>query len=169
MKTCFSLIVAALLASQTVQAQTTDFGTIDGIMESLYAVISGPAGDRDWDKFHSLFHETASMGAMREMPDGSLQFAHLTPEKYIASNGDFFKQNGFWEEELGRQEHIYGELAHIFSGYQFRIGSEDAEISTRGINSIQMIYEDGRWWILSIFWNAERSDLPLPRKMAKKK
>jgi hypothetical protein len=33
---------------------------------------------------------------------------------------------------------------------------------TRGINSIQPMNDGGRWWIVSVFWDAERPDNPLP-------
>ncbi|MGH9463690.1 MAG: hypothetical protein ACRD1X_21010 [Vicinamibacteria bacterium] len=32
-----------------------DVGSIDAIIGALYDVISGPAGDRDWDRMRSLF------------------------------------------------------------------------------------------------------------------
>lgn len=36
----------------------------------------------------------------------------------------------------------------------------------RGINSFQVVNEGTRWWIVSIFWDSERPDNPLPAKFA---
>jgi hypothetical protein len=34
----------------------------------------------------------------------------------------------------------------------------------RGINSIQMVRKDGRWWITSIIWDEETGAGPVPAK-----
>jgi hypothetical protein len=44
-----------------------DVDTVDHLVASLYDVVSGPAGQRDWDRFRALF-----------VPDGRL--AWIVPE-----------------------------------------------------------------------------------------
>ncbi len=164
-------IISLLLIAGTItsaNSQPADLSTIDGLIESLYASISGPAGERDWEFFHSLYKSNAIMGAMRMTPDGKVVYSGFTPEEYVERNGPFFVENGFWEEELHRETHEYGELAHVFSSYEFRTENNGEEIRQRGINSLQLVYEVDRWWIVSIQWNAERDALPLPKKFAKK-
>ena len=34
----------------------------------------------------------------------------------------------------------------------------------RGINSIQLFYDGTRWWVLSVFWDNERPDQPIPEQ-----
>ena len=34
--------------------------------------------------------------------------------------------------------------------------------SKRGINSIQLLKDQGRWWVVSIFWMAETEEFPIP-------
>jgi len=34
----------------------------------------------------------------------------------------------------------------------------------RGINSIQLYNDGKRWWILSVFWQSENKELPLPKE-----
>ncbi len=34
--------------------------------------------------------------------------------------------------------------------------------SLRGINSIQLMFDGQRWWIVSLLFEAERADLKLP-------
>ena len=34
----------------------------------------------------------------------------------------------------------------------------------RGINSIQMMHDGARWWIVNIFWDGEREGSPIPAR-----
>ena len=42
-----------------VAAAPNDVKSIDAIVAAVYDVISGPAGERDWDRLRSLFHSEA--------------------------------------------------------------------------------------------------------------
>jgi hypothetical protein len=37
----------------------------------------------------------------------------------------------------------------------------------RGINSIQLMNDGRRWWIVSVFWEAETPQTPIPKKYFK--
>src|ERR1700741_5646352 len=43
------------LSSRVPPAKAGDVKSIDSILAAVYDVISGPAGDRDWNRFRSLF------------------------------------------------------------------------------------------------------------------
>jgi hypothetical protein len=48
-------------------------------------------------------------------------------------------------------------------GFGTCAGTMETEATvTRGINSIQLMNDGSRWWIVSVFWDAERPDNPLP-------
>lgn len=134
-----------------------DVESVDAIITTLYEVISGPAGERDWDRFHSLFKPQAAMGAMVPTQDGKLIYKTFTPKEYQAMNAPHFKNNAFYEEEIGKEIHSFGEIAHVWSAYHFK-ATADGNPEQRGINSIQAVYDQGRWWITNILWNAERED-----------
>jgi hypothetical protein len=34
----------------------------------------------------------------------------------------------------------------------------------RGINSFQLMNDGSRWWVVTIFWEAERPDNPIPAR-----
>lgn len=108
------------------------------------------------------------MGAMTPGPDGKLLYFPMTPDSYIERNGPFFLKNGFWEKEIGREQQQYGELVHVYSAYEYKMERDGEEIRQRGINSIQLIEQDGRWWIVSLQWNSEREDLKVPKKLTRK-
>ena len=162
MKKIFFLLILIIGIKAQAQKNVNDFKTIDNVIKVLYNVISGPAGDRDWDLFKSLFHEKAIMGTTGTNKEGVKVFNYFTPNDYVDRNGPAFKSRGFFEEELERITHQYGGVAQVFTSYQYRFEKE-GEIIKRGINCIQLAFEKDRWYITQIIWEAETDDNKLPR------
>jgi hypothetical protein len=151
----------------TPTANPADVASVDAIVKALYDVISGPAGERDWNRFQSLFTAQASMGAMATNKEGVSRYMRFSPQEYQERNGAQFMKAGFFEEELGRQQTTFGEMAHVWSAYQYRF-AQNEPVQQRGINSIQLVYEGGRWWVANILWNTEKSSNPIPAELIKK-
>ncbi|MDT4898964.1 MAG: hypothetical protein QOH25_4041 [Acidobacteriota bacterium] len=167
-------------APQTPAANPADVASIDSIIAALYDVISGPAGkQRDWDRFRSLFFPGARLiptGARRPpgtAPDAPLTGKEeygsraLTPEDYITRSSRLLEERGFFEREAARRTEQYGHIAHVFSTYESRHKAEDAKPFQRGINSIQLMNDGKRWWVVSVFWEGETEKTPLPGKYLK--
>ena len=144
-------------------ANPKDVESIDAIIAALYNVISGPAGERDWNRFRSLFLPEARMGAVRRKPDGAFSASSFTPDGYVERAGSYFKEHGFFESELSRKTEQFGQEAHVFSTYESR-NAKDEKPFARGINSLQLFNDGKRWYVVSIFWDEERADNPLPQK-----
>lgn len=157
----------AWMQENPVTASPEDVRSIDAVIKAVYSVISGPAGERDWDRFHSLFKPDAGMGAMAPTKGGSLTYKRMTPKEYQEMNAPYFSQYGFYEEEIGRETSIFGEVAHVWSAYEFKSSPEGAT-QQRGINSIQLVFDQGRWWVTNILWNSERPGNPIPVDLIKK-
>ncbi len=137
--------------------------TLDTTIETLYAVISGDKGvARDWDLFRYLFKPGARLMPSGKRPDGSVSLQVLSPDQYIERSGAFLVDNGFHEVEIGRKQDEYGTIAQVFSAYESRRSLSDAEPFARGINSIQLLKDTNRWWIISVFWMGETDEFPLP-------
>ncbi len=155
-------LITTLLFATSLFAQQKDYSQIDILMNTLYEVISGPAEEeRDWDTFHELFHEKALLGPTRKNKEGIVKFNPITPERYVELSAPLMRKNGFFEEELARKTKVYGGIAQIFSAYQFRFEPE-GPVKQRGVNSIQLIFKEGRWYITQIFWQDETKEYPLP-------
>lgn len=151
------------------KAKEADVKTIDGMIAALYGVISGAKGKkRNWDRFRSLMKPTARMNAVATRANGKQVFMSMTPEDYIKRNGPYLVGKGFFEEEIGRKTERFGNIAQVFSTYVSR-HTKGGKIFMRGINSIQLSYENGRWWLVNILWNSETKDLPIPAKYIDKK
>lgn len=145
--------------------ENSDFAEIDSVITTLYKVISGPAGERNWNLFKSLFHEKATMGAIRISKEGTRNFSYFDVDGYVERNGPFFKDNGFYEEELGREVKIFGGVAQVFTSYQFRL-NDDIKIVQRGINCIQLVFDVNRWYITNIVWEAETVNNKIPKLLS---
>jgi hypothetical protein len=143
----------------TIPANPADVQSIDAIMAAVYDVISGPAGQpRNWDRMRSLFTANARM-----MPKGRAGLRSGSVEDYISSSGGMLESRGFTEREIGRVVEQYGDVAHVFSAYEGRFSAGDPS-PVRGINSFQLVRHDNRWWVVSIMWQAETPDNPIPAR-----
>ena len=167
-------MMATMLTFAPIMAQTPaapvpvraeDVASADAIVKALYDVISGPAGQkRDWARFHSLFIPGARLIPTGVRPDGTVGHRVLTPEEYRAGSGAVLEERGFFEIETNRLSESFGNITHAFSTYESRAKADDAQPFSRGINSIQLLNDGKRWWIASVFWDAERPGLTIPPK-----
>jgi hypothetical protein len=145
-------------------ARPDDVASIDAIIEALYASISGPVGQpRDWDRLRSLVIPAAQLIPTGRRPDGSGAHNVLGVEEYIRGAGDALVAMGFRESEIARVTEQFGSIAHAFSSYEAYRGAEPTPFM-RGINSIQLWHDGTRWWVVSIFWQQESPDQPIPAK-----
>lgn len=145
--------------SETSAAKPEDVASVDAIISAVYDVISGPAGPRDWGRMRSLFTPEARL-AVRSVnaPDG-IQFLSL--DDYEKNAGAAFMKTGFFETGIHNETVHYDSIAHVFSTYESR-RTVDGEPFARGINSIQLLHHQDRWWVVSIYWQAETEDAPIP-------
>ena len=147
-----------------VPANAADVASIESIIAALYDVISGPAGQkRDWDRFRSLFAPDARLIPTGKRADGTRTMRVLSPNDYAANSGGL-ETNGFFEREITRRVEQFGNVAHVFSTYESRRTAADPMPFARGINSIQLMHNGTRWFVVTIFWDSERPDNPIPAK-----
>jgi hypothetical protein len=146
-------------------ARPEDVASMDAIIAAVYDVISGPAGQRrDWQRFESLFVPGARLIPTARRTDGTAMARVLTPAEYAANADSILTARGFFEKENNRVTESYGRIAHAFSTYESRRTPTDETPFQRGINSFQLLDDGVRWWVVSIYWDAERPDNPIPSK-----
>ena len=149
------------------KADPKDVNSIDAIIAALYDVISGPPGERNWQRFNSLFTKHAVLATVGKK-DGKTRQEIMTPDDYIRLAGPYFLKEGFFERESARKLQTFGNIAHLFSTYESR-HTRDADPFARGINSIQLLNDGQRWWVLSILWDEEGPGNPIPPEYQPKK
>ena len=151
------------VATPVPPAKATDVESIDGIVAALYDVISGPPGQaRDWNRMRSLFIPGGRLMPVGGKTKDAIGIRLLTVNDYVATSGPLLLDKGFREKELARTTEQFGNIAQVFSTYEALI-EKDAH-TMRGINSIQLMHDGKRWWIVSLMWQAEGNELPLPSK-----
>lgn len=158
-----SLATVCLLAiNLSAQDYSKDVQSIDGIIKALYEVISGEGNEpRDWDRFRYLFAKDARLIPTTKTPDSNFTYRIITPEEYITRFSA--RTMGFYEWELSRKTEEYGTIAHVFTTYATKY-TKDGPITNRGINSIQLLKDKNRYFILNVYWCAEDLGFKLPKK-----
>ena len=183
LSTCFSILlrstptVIALLVlaawpvtSTRAQSTTTipeanpaDVKTIDGIIAALYDVISGAKGkELDSDRLRSLFHPEARLTRAGRSRDGSITAKLWSVDDYVIAAGNYVVQFGLFDNEIHSVREKYGSITHVFSTHESRNSADDEKRLMRGINSIQLMNDGTRWWVVNIFWLQETTSNPIP-------
>lgn len=150
-------------------AKPEDVSTIDGIVKALYEVISGDPGvKRDWNRFRSLYYPSAKMiPTFKNQQTSKIVGRYITPEQYITGSGPYLEKEGFHEIGIAQRVEQFGNIAHVFTTYQAKHKLTDEKPFMRGINSIQLINDGTRWWVLNIAWSQETPESPIPEKYLK--
>ena len=146
-------------------ANPADVASIDAILRATYDTISGPAGQqREWNRFRSLFVSGARLIPI--VPDSKVGFRTLvlSVEDYVKHGDTYFQKNGFFEHEVARRTERYGNMAQVFSTYESRHSSTNSKPFERGTNSFQLMNDGHRWWTVTILWQGEASDNPIPKE-----
>jgi hypothetical protein len=148
------------------EAKPEEVRSIDAIVGALYDVISGPQGKaRDWDRMRSLFLPDARLIPTRvDKTTGKADAVVLTIEGYIERSSPLMASEGFFERGVHNLVEQYGNIAHVWSTYESRHGTADAQPFARGINSIQLLKSGDRYYIVQVLWDSERPGTPLPEK-----
>jgi len=156
---------AASSAPPVPSAQPADVSSIDAIMKAVYEVISGPkSGKRDWNRMRSLFVPGARLIAVHASKDGANVARVLSVEDYIRVAGPLMAKEGFFERESHRTMDRFGDIAQVFSTYESRHAATEDKPFQRGINSFQLMFDGHRWWVVTIYWQGERPDAPIPKQ-----
>jgi hypothetical protein len=181
---CVALVCAAMVAQNStsqpqksatqptvsappaIAARPGDVDTVDHIIAAVYDAISGPAGQRDWDRFRSFYYPGARMIPTRRDDKGGIAARVSTTDEYAARAQEFFSKEGFFENSVANRVEIWDKIAHVWSTYESRHAKGEKPFA-RGINSFQLFNDGNRWWILTVYWESETPDNPLPEKYLK--
>jgi hypothetical protein len=159
-----SLDGCATYASPSTQGTSpADVASEEAIVAALYEAISGPACQhRDWDRFRGLFAPGGRLIPKVNMGGGTFAIRAETPEEYAASVKVNMEEFGFSEKEVAHVGESFNGVVHRFSTYESRRAAGDPTPFARGINSIQLLNDGRRWWVVTVYWASERPDAPIP-------
>jgi hypothetical protein len=148
-----------------VPARPEDVSTIEGIVKASYETISGGMGvPRQWARDRTLFDPNSRSVAVAVNPKTGVVRTHgMTEQEYADESDAAIVKQGFTEREIKHIVKRFGNVATVLSSYE---GSDAAGKSkTRGVNIFQLYFDGKRWWILSMVWDEERPDNPIPAEL----
>jgi hypothetical protein len=161
------LSVPAATRGQAPAARPADVASPQAVVRAMYEIVTRQPGQPfDWDRLRSLCLPGATMIPNEEQTGGELRI--LSVEDFIAWVDEQMavggpNDMGFQEAEIAQRIELYGDIAQVFSTYQKRVWT-DPQILGRGINSIQLVFRDNRWWVVSVVWDEEDGAGAVPAK-----
>jgi len=159
------LCFLAINLSISAQDYSAKVQSLDSTIETLYAVISGEKGEaRNWELFKYLFHPQAKLIPSGKTKEGDIRARFITPDQYVKGNGKWLIENGFFEKEISRTVNTFGNITQVFSTYESFRSAADTTPFMRGINSIQLLNDGDRWWVINIYWTQENPTNPIPKQ-----
>ena len=161
-----SSAVAGPLAAQEYPL-SADVSSPESIVAATYASIARAPGENyDWDRFSSLYLPGAMLIPNTEQRNG--QFDILSVQDFIDWIDEFTipiigtdQDRGFSEDGISNTIERFGDIAHVFSTYEKHFWGDDRNLG-RGINTFQLVFNEDRWWIVSIVWDEESGAGPIP-------
>jgi hypothetical protein len=130
--------------------------TLDQLPKALDDAISGP-GDKD-------------RACLRQLMSADLRLVLVTGEAYrLLTLDDWIdamrKRGGtiMIERQIKVRTETYGRIAHLWNTYEIR-STPDGQPTSRGINSIQAVFDGQHWQVVEVLWQAESSTDPIPNK-----
>ena len=134
-----------------------DVLTIDGIIKAFYEVVSGEAGEkRQWERDLSIHNPNAVYSYLDNF-NGELKQVTMSLKDFHKETDAMVMETAFYESEINREVRIYGNIAHVWSTYETRL-LKNGPVERRGINSIQLFFDDGKWSIVSLIFERERAE-----------
>jgi hypothetical protein len=142
-----------------IEANPADVSTIDGIVKAFYETVSGGKGvPRQWSRDRTLYMPEVRFVGLSEQ-NGKIRASVMNHIQYVNGTNEFFVAEGFQEREINRVVRRFGNIAHVFSVYEF--STADGKEKGRGVNSIEL-YWDGA------AWDEERANNPIPKEFLPK-
>lgn len=153
-----------------VPARPEDVSTIEGIVKASYETISGGVGvARQWGRDRTLYDpymRFVSLG--KDAKTGKVSRSSGSEQDYADHADAYFVKVGFTEHELAHTIQRFGNVATVLSSYEGKETATDKP-ADRGVNVFQLYNDGKRWWILSIVWDEERPDNPIPPELLPRK
>ncbi|MDB4292178.1 hypothetical protein N9954_02135 [Maribacter sp.] len=174
-KKMISAIVICIMCMATSIAQTSKeidpskVESLDAILASLYDVVSGEKSkERNWELLKYLCQDDAKLIFYAPDDNGKKAITYLTIDGYVNMVGDYFSKNDFFEKEIHRTVDTFGPITQVFSTYESYNSETNKVPFARGINSIQLLNDGERWWIVNVYWTSESETNPIPKRFLPK-
>lgn len=156
----------ARVSKNKLAADPADVSSLDGIIRALYESVSfAPGKQPNYDRLRTIFHRDGRL--IPSKVDRDAEFSSLDLESFVTQSREIIvisglERKGFLESEIARRTQMFGNIIHVFSTYETKDADAGSVSIQRGINSIQIVREHGRFWIMTVLWDVERPGNPIP-------
>ena len=142
--TSISIIFAcnSILGQTTDEKYSEDVKSVDAIIKAYYDVNSGSSSD-PWEFERDTYTHSKNAHIILLDENGKAELVKL---EVLQNEFRMSERKDSYEKELKRKVSQFGNIVQVWSAYEMR---DEPETSTnnRGLVSIQLHYEKGRWWI----------------------
>jgi len=135
----------------------------EGVVKELYRLVCVPVGgNTDWEQVRKLFIPEAVI-VLRVSKDASTTFSVQTwIDDFVAYNIKAKSSERGFEEKIVRMKATeFRDIAHILVLYEARM-LDWSKPASPGVDSIELIRKDGRWWIAAITNDLPNDEHPIP-------
>lgn len=161
----FSLLLSTFLVAQN---QEEDRKAIDQVVAKLYKAISFTNGEGANDEVLKSIHYSEAIVGLVD----TSRIRMFSEREFREKNSEAFNKNNvisFVEKELSHLTHVYGGVATRFSTYEFTVKLANRERTIRGINSMQLIKDPEKGWLIHSTIFSDNGSYPEVPKLYLKK
>ncbi|MFM1932329.1 MAG: hypothetical protein RL226_1632 [Bacteroidota bacterium] len=146
-------IVLIFLSFTAIAGWTQDTSSPESTAREVLRLIS--SGQEDWEQFRSLFVASATFSVVSDQ--NGLRTTTFALEDFVRIflNAE---ERSFTEKELRVESHQFHGIAQVWQTFEVSMNGN----KHRGINALQMVYHNDRWWITNVIWTNETSDISIP-------
>lgn len=159
MKYFLSIILFLTTSISSLAQEKTDapVKSINGIIYELLDQITIEKGEKmDTTAVRNLFHPSAIFTIA-----DSTNAETVSLDDFLNLLKDPYYEQGYLEKEIHKVVDEYNGIAQVFQSFY---GKDSEGVEARGINSYQLTYYGGRWWIVSLLWTIESKSVGIPAK-----
>jgi hypothetical protein len=142
--TSISIIFAcnSIFGQTNEEKYNNDVKSIDAIIKAYYEVASG-SSQEPWEFERDKYIHSENAHIIFLYENGEAE--SLTLEAFHIELG-LSERKSSYEQELKRKVSQFGNIVQVWSAYELR-NEPETTTNNRGLVSIQLHYEQGRWWI----------------------
>ncbi|MFY0603105.1 MAG: hypothetical protein JXQ93_04090 [Flavobacteriaceae bacterium] len=141
------------------------FQDVKSLVEETQKVVSIKKGQQiDTAYFRTLFLPTAHFTVVGE-ENGKKLHETMSLNEFIETLADTYYSNGYFETGKGEIVEQYNGIAQVIQSFY---GKDSEGEEAWGVNSYQLIYSGGRWWIANMVWTmSSNGKAGIPKKYLK--
>src|SRR5262245_61664209 len=159
----FLLVISPAAFAADAPVPNDKLQTAEGVVQELYRMVCVPVGgDTDWEQVRKLFLPEAVI-ILRENKELNTFTVQGWIDDFVAWNKKArSSERGFEEKIVRTAPTVFRDIAHILVLYEARLLDWKDKPAQPGVDSIELVRKDGRWWIAAITNDLPNAENPIP-------